>query len=253
MKNRKALLITALAALSIYILLTVQVPTKQGVNYNVRVYRIPLYIKLIEFIDRDYRYRALSRSITSEADNGEAKILAIYEWVRANIKTDIPRGWTIYDDHILNIIIRGYGAPDQINDVFTTLCYYAGFPAGWTRVGVAGYRGKLILSFVRVDKRWLIFDLYRGVYFKNDRGKIASVDDISSSRCDKNEISKAVGNTGLTYADYMKGLDIYTKDIALRSRKQVPYERLIHEIKVFFNPKKRLEDEQHEEMPYMPE
>jgi hypothetical protein len=214
---------------SVLCLFNIKTSTRQGINHKVRVYNIPLYIKAIEFIDRDYRYRALAREITQEKPDDEEKVLAIFQWVRANIKTDIPDGWPIYDDHILNIIIRGYAASDQINDVFTTLCAYSGLPAGWTRVFVPGNRQGLVLSLVNVRGRWLVFDLFRGVYFINREGKIASTDDILSGRYKKDGSSSRTGSSSLTYEDYFKHMERYLGNITLRAEKQMPFHRMFYE------------------------
>ena len=64
MAKRRSIVIAFICA-AFLIGLNIPVPTRQGVNYKVRVYKIPLYIKMIEFISRDYRYAQLSGEITS--------------------------------------------------------------------------------------------------------------------------------------------------------------------------------------------
>ncbi len=218
-------------------LLNVPLPTKQGINYEVRVYRIPLYIKLIEFIDRDYRYRMLSREITKDLRSDMDKAATILKWVRSNIKTDIPEGWPVYDDHIWHIIIRGYGGADQAADVFTTLAAYSGLEAGWARVFIPEDRGSLVLSFVKIDGGWRVFDVMRGVNFTNDEGDIASVEDILAGRYEKETARQEVGLSGRTYEDYFRYMEGYMHDIASKPRKQMPFKRILYEFKNIFNVK----------------
>lgn len=216
-----------LALLIVVIILNISVPTKQGVNYKVAVYRIPLYIKIIEFIDRDYRYRNLSHDIISGIKEDREKALKILEWVRSNIKSDMPKDWPVYDDHILNIIIRGYGVSDQLNDVFTTLCMYSGLPAGWARIIAPGSSKALVLSFVMIDGKWCIFDVSRGIYFIGDDGGVANLEEISSRRY--KDSSRKIEGFDLAYKDYIDNVGPYIKDITLRVKKQMPFYRIIYE------------------------
>ena len=218
-------------------LFNVQLPTKQGINYEVKIYKIPLYIKMIEFIDRDYRYRALSREIVKNLRSDRDKAIAILKWVRSNIKTDIPKGWPIYDDHIWHIIVRGYGGSDQVADVFTTLSAYSGLDAGWAKVFVPGNSRGLILSFVKVGGQWRVFDVMRGVYFTNGEGEIASVEDLLAGRYEKGITASVIDSSGLTYEDYFKYIERYMYDIASRPRKQMPLQRIFYELKDLFKAK----------------
>jgi hypothetical protein len=211
------------------------VPTRQGIDGCVRVYSLPLYIKVIEFIDRDYKYRVLAREITASTGSDKEKALAVFGWVRKNIKTDIPKSWPIYDDHILNIIIRGYGVSDQLNDVFTALCAYAGLPAGWARIEIPAQRKQLILSFVKIGRRWCVFDAFRGVYFLNDNGDIASLDDIRAGRYDKTASAKRLDGSALTYEDYFRNISVNIDDITRRPIEQMPFRRLFREARRLFS------------------
>jgi hypothetical protein len=239
-----------------------RVPTKQGINHNVYVYSIPLYIKLIEFIDRDYRYRELAGKVTRGQKSDKAKALAIFKWVRANIKTVIPEGWPIYDDHIWYIIIRGYGTQDQASDVFTTLVSYSGVEAGWARVMIPGHEKGLVLSFVRIDGQWRVFDIAAGVYFTRapeghalyhtvqgvnewpsvqgsappkerwsftDKERaLASVDEIIAG--DYGIWPKTESGQRAVYDDYFRYMKQYLSGITLRPKKQMPFQRIFCEL-----------------------
>lgn len=226
----KKLIIAISVILCAILILNMPLPTKQGINYAVRLYRIPLYIKVIEFIDRDYRYGRLAGDIVRGKNDETEKALAVLGWVKDNIRTDIPEGWPIYDDHIWNIVVRGYGLPDQLSDVFTTLCMYAGMPAGWVRINADDSSHQLVLSFVKVGGRWLIFDVFRNKYFLNDKGGIASIDDIPAGGYDKDDAIKIVPGLDKRYEEYFKNLKYYTGDFDLRVKKQMPIQRVLYEI-----------------------
>lgn len=227
--TRKKIGLFITAVLLCALILNIEVPTKQGINYSVRTYRIPLYIKIMEFISRDYRYRALAGQITKGKKTETDKAMSILAWTEQNIKTEIPESWPIYDDHIWNIIIRGYGADDQISDVFTTLCMYAGLPAGWARIYMPGHTDGLVLSFVKIGGRWRVFDVAQKTYFVNDTGEIASCEDILSDRYDKKRAMAVLARSGLTYEDYFKNMMPYVEDVTLRSRLQMPFRRALYE------------------------
>ena len=104
--------------------------TRQGIDFRQRTILQPLYLKAMDFISRDGHYRLLAREIVQGAATDEARALQIYAWTRDHIRP-VPPGLPVVDDHIWHIIIRGYGTDDQVNDVFTTLCAYAGLSAFW--------------------------------------------------------------------------------------------------------------------------
>ncbi len=218
----------------IFLILNIKTHTKQGIDRHVRVYRIPLYIKIIEFIDRDYRYKMLAQEISGSDKNEKAKVMSIFQWVRKNIKTDIPDDWSLYDDHIHNTIIRGYGTPDQISDVFNILCMYSKIPAGRITVFIPGNGKGLVLSLVKINKKWCVFDAYRGVYFLNNNKEIASVEDLKSKKYGDKKPYEHISGTELTYDDYFQYIDQYVEDITRRPRLQMPAKRLVYEIKDMF-------------------
>lgn len=146
-------------------------------NYEVQEFRLPLGVKISEFLIRDYWYRRLSGEITQGIQDPEARLEAFLSWTRERIRP-IPPGWPVVDDHILHIIIRGYGEEEQTADVFTTLASYAGIPSFWGAV----YRGeqpRQILSFCLLNGRWTVWDAARGNPFRNPDGSLTSVSELS--------------------------------------------------------------------------
>jgi len=118
-----------ISVITVFIIVAANFPvtTRQGIDYAVSARKIPLYIKLMQFFERDYYYRSLAKDITLHSANQKDKALKLFVWTARNIHRQ-PENFPVVDDHIMNIIIRGYGTADQSADVFTTLCEYSAMP-----------------------------------------------------------------------------------------------------------------------------
>jgi hypothetical protein len=140
---------------------------------------MPLYLKLIDFIDRHYNYKNLVVNILGDTKNDNAKAIKILDWVNVNLRKN-PKELPVIDDHPLNILIRGYGVEDQFEDIFTILCTYAGMKAFYKRFkNNSGER--YFISFVKINGRWCPLSAY-GRAFADKNGLIASVEDIVCNR-----------------------------------------------------------------------
>lgn len=214
---------------SLWYLGTVEVSTRQGIDYVVNELKIPLYLKTLSFLSRHFEYKRLVKDITYGLETNEEKLLAIFNWTVKNIRR-VPPGMPIVDDHVLNIIIRGYGTQDQSADVFTTLCVYAGFPAAMYQIHPSGMRQRIIVSWVYVKGRYLIFDPYNGNFFRNEDGEIADIDDIIRYP----EIIQKAPNkpaiNGIQYVNYFNDLTPISSFATLRAELQMPLPRLYYEI-----------------------
>ena len=162
---------------AIRVILTLPLTTLQGVNYEVRTYRIPAYVKAIDFVQRHYQHDVLVSRLCEGIAAGAGCVLALFDWTYRNIRPT-PDGWPVIDDHPTNIIIRGYGKSDQIADVFTTLSVYAGLPAFLKFVVEPHQRKMLVLSFVHLGGKWVVFDVERHIAFRNRQGELASVEEL---------------------------------------------------------------------------
>lgn len=235
MKNRRAI-----AASVFFILLTAAVSSvfnmgvsiRQGVDGHYRKIGMPLYVKWIEFLGRHYEYARIAKEITAGRGQEEEKVLAILKWTGDNILPGVPEDLRVVDDHILNIIIRGYGTSDQLQDVFTTLCAYSGIPAFWGKVYDPTGRQWWPLSFVRMDGKWRVFDAYYGIYFRTGDGRIASVEDIIDNKSlVKGRGVEGIVCNGIPYREFYHNLKPVERPSVLRSEKQMPGKRILYEIK----------------------
>jgi len=208
---RAALLRWTLIAAALALALNAQVNTKQGVDGTVTVKKIPLYVKICGFLYRDYQYGRLAGEITRGVPGDSEKVTALYLWTRENIRRP-PEGFTVVDDHIWNIVIRGYGCADQASDVFTTLASYAGYEAFWEKCFIKGVKGSVILSFVFVNGNWSVFDVDNGRAFPG--GKALD----------------AAAPSGRSYSEYMAALDkgLFKRQLR-RPDKQKIFGRIVYE------------------------
>lgn len=203
----------------------VPVTTLQGVNFEVTAHRLPLYLKTFEFLDRDAQYRNLAAEVTRGAASDQQRALAIYEWTIHRIQP-APDAWQILDDHILNIIIRGYGTSDQRADVFATLVTYAGVPAFWQHLQVPDTNDALLLTFVQIDGRWVVFDVANRLIFWNVQGQLASLEDLRDGRATVPAAAQKIFVKTTLYSQVITQLRMPAIPRPLRAELQMPWPRL---------------------------
>ncbi|MFC1804598.1 transglutaminase-like domain-containing protein [Candidatus Omnitrophota bacterium] len=171
------IVIVLLASLTAF--LNMNVTTRRGVDYKVCRLKIPLYLKILDFLDRHYNYKHLARSITAGILTEEERVIKILEWTYQNIRRN-PDGFPVFDDHVWYVIIRGHGVHDQFNVIFSVLCNYAGFQGFYKWTSSSDQQKTIPLSFIKVNRRWCVFDPYRGVYFKDKFDKLACIEDLKN-------------------------------------------------------------------------
>ena len=232
MKRPLILLCAVLAIfLTMIAFFNMEVTTRQGVNYKWHTTKIPLYLKVLDFFDRHYNYGLLSKRITAGAGTEEERFLRVFKWANANIRR-VPDGLPIVDDHVWSIIVRGYGARDQVSDVFTTLCNYAGMNAFYSIVRSADGKHSLPLSFVKVDGRWTVCDPYAGIYFINRSGNLADISDMRSKAYSVKALAGGPTDDYSIYTDCLK----MKEDMDLnRASIQSPWARFYFECKMTKN------------------
>lgn len=180
------------------------VTTRYGVNYRWSTKRISLFEKTVNFISRDVQMRRIAGEVAEGASTGEQKALVIFGWVVRHVRPT-PLGLPIVDDHVLNILIRGYGAPDQRAEAMAVLASYNGMPANATPVRVPDVPGELQLTLVRVDGRIAVFDVSHELVFRNAAGQLADVDDMKDPRL-VTSTAHGILVEGVPYERYQPGL-----------------------------------------------
>lgn len=223
------LLIGVILLTAIILLLNIKVTTLQGINYEVHTIKIPLYLKMLDFMDRHYNYKQLVKRIIKNEDEEKKRVMKMFSWTYHNIKKQ-PEDLPVIDDHAWHIIVRGYGVHDQSCDVFATLCNYAGVDAFFDTFYTKEKDKKISLSFAKLHNHWHIFDPYNGVYFVNTEGDLADFTEIKKGNF-RLEHLEAAKKAVLDYRRYFDNIpDI--KEIGLRRETvQSPLKRLLYELK----------------------
>lgn len=221
---RKIIYLTAGLIILISVL-NIPVITKQGIEGRVIKKTIPLYLKTLGFVYRHFEYKQLVRDIIEGKKSDKEKVLAIFDWTHKNI-LKVPKNYPVSDDHILNIVIRGYGSSDQSNDVFCNLCNYAGIKATWLMMRAKNSRLRLPVSFVKIDNNWRIFDTYQNLYFLNEKNEIASLDDLIRNPDIIRSQTKDIFIRDIPYANFLEDLKTIDKIDNQRFRQQTPLGRI---------------------------
>ena len=178
MKKRYLIpIIVFLLFLCLVALLNKKVTTSHGVDYKVSRITLPLYLKVLNFYYRHYNYKWLAKRITGHLDTKEDKILRLFHWTHETIKRQ-PESLPVMDSHVWDVYVRGYGVSDNFHDLFSTLCNYIGADAFFTVLYIKDSGRNLQLSLVQIKRGWVAFDPYRGVYFRNHTGGLATIEEI---------------------------------------------------------------------------
>ena len=231
MKNKwlKRIILIISISIGIIYILNIKVTTQQGINYEVHEIEMPLYLKVLDFFDRHYNYKWTVERIIGDSRIEREKVFNIFGCTYKKIKKS-PEGYPIMDDHVWHIIVRGYGVADQSSDVFTTLCNYAGVDAFFSMIYSEDRSSRIPLSFVKISEVWNVFDPYRGVYFKNREGSLASIEEIINENWLMESIDKDK-EIDINYAIYFKNLSPIKEMELQRSNIQSPINRFKYQIK----------------------
>jgi hypothetical protein len=239
--NKKAISILILALAGIIMILHIPLTTRQGINYEVRSIKIPLYLKVLDFYDRDFNYRQLARRIIQGRRSDTDKIMALFEWTTRNIALQ-PKELPVVDDHVWHIIVRGYGTGDQFSDVFATLCNYAGYKAMFLRLGNPAGNSKISVALLKLKGKWRIFDPRTGCYFVNKAREFATREDILKGEW---QVRLLPGPKKADIPDYgayftqLSQADLEETQRFSRPNLQSPFNRLAYALKKIFTGKRK--------------
>lgn len=178
--------------------------TRWGVDYQFFEKRVPLSEKVIAFLGRDLQLRRLAAEVVPAGSDPE-RLLGLFAWVRANVRP-VPPGFPVVDDHVLNILIRGYGAPDQRTEAFCALAAYAGFRSAPAKLRAPGRREELDVAVVELDGRLYVLDVDNGIVFRTPDGDLA---DMEALRRDPGLVAAAARGRavrGVPYMAFYEGL-----------------------------------------------
>ena len=207
------------------------VTTSVGIDYQVSRKRLRLYEKGIQILDRHLQACRLAREITQGAESDEEKLTRIFNWVSERIRPT-PQGFPVVDDHLWNVVIRGYGASDQKTEVFALLASYSGFPSTTLGLRIPESVWTLDLAMVRLtleEEKVVPFDVCNGVLFKGSEGRLLSLKEIGRDPGRGAAVSTGPRFHGLPYQAYLCRLNGLQPSF-LRMEYQKPWPRLREEI-----------------------
>lgn len=229
-RNKRRLIILGVMAvfISSYGILNMEVSIQQGRDFVVSPVKMSLYMKIIDFWTRYNHHKLLVKNITKDCKSDREILEVLFKWTSTNIRP-VPHGFPIFDDHVDNIIIRGYGTDDQSADVFTTLITVAGLKGGIYLTKIFPEKYVHAVSIVELNNRLLLFDTYYNLYFLNKDGDIASLDEIR----DDIDIVKRVANgfkieDKYEYVRFFQGLKPVNNLGWTKADMQMPLNRLIY-------------------------
>lgn len=229
MRKKPAIIVSLILMFSAAaIFLNMQVTTRQGVDFKIKEIRLPLYMKLFDFMNRYYNYKALVGRIIKKGDSQNSRSMKILTWTYQNIKGQ-PEMLPVVDDHVWHIIVRGYGIPEQFSDVFTTLCNNAGMDSFFSFDMKRSL--EIPLSFVKIEGKWYLFDPYNGAYFiKKDNSGLSDIDCLTKGDWKVKYLTQ--GNEKVyNYELYFKNIpeNIFKGNLK-RGQIQSPLKRIMYEV-----------------------
>jgi hypothetical protein len=205
-----------------WFVLTRPVTIRRGVNYHITEIQMPLYFKLLAYVHRHLEYRQLAERLVDGLSDREEKILTLFEWTRQNVRP-IPKGFPIVDDHVWDIIVRGYGSQDQASDVFATLSAYAGIPAHFGYACTQETNTCVGVAFVQLPNgSFGLFDPHYGVALRHPDGRLASIEEVRTDQ----SLLKRTDPSLSGYARYFEKLPKVKVDYVSRTSCQMPLRRL---------------------------
>jgi hypothetical protein len=107
----------------------------------------------------------------------------------------------------------------------------AGLPAFWRKVRAPGTNDGVILTFVRVDGRWVVADVANRFLFRNRGGELATAEELAADPGLLPEAAKSLSAGSTPYARVFNGLGTPPIPRTLRAERQMPWPRLWYEIR----------------------
>lgn len=199
----------------------------EGVNDTVIVHHMPLWEKAARFYLRHRDFQRWAEEAAGGERDPEKRVLKLMDWTRRNVRR-IPEGWPIIDDHISYTVLRHHGNDVQLAEVFTALATYVGYEGRWwENQALSGDRRRLVISFVRAEAGWWVFDVWNGGWFETPEGRIATIDDFKHPEQLRHRGDAPELLYGRPYLDYFHDLEQTFHRSFSRARGQMPWPRLL--------------------------
>jgi len=174
-----------LSSIVIFFILIVQVNTERkiSINYEVSVYKIPIYLKLLDFMNRHYNYKHLVNNINSNNSTDEDKIINTTNWVISNIKKiNLNQDIDIVDHHPITIVERRLGIDEQFSDILSVLLVYSDIDSFFKFVKLVNVEAYYPLTFFKIYNYWSIADPQNGIFFLDEKNNFINIDNLKKQK-----------------------------------------------------------------------
>lgn len=204
----------------------IPVSSLQGVDDALLVHRIPLWQKAANFYLRHVEFERWAREAAGGETDPQRRVLRLMDWTMKQVQ-HIQPGLPFVDDHISHIVLRRYGNDAQLAEVFTALTTYTGNEGRWESYRPPGATRRVVLSFVRSQDGWWVFDLWNGGWFETPDGKIATVADFRQPDRLRRRGQAPEVLDGVPYLEYYRDLERVLQQSVSRAPGQMPWHRLL--------------------------
>lgn len=154
--------------------------TRQAINYEVKEIPLPLHLKTMQFMTRFANYHWLLDRLLDGNESELETVRKLQTWAYTAIRPQ-PESLPVIDDHVWDIVVRGYGKPDQRVDVIATLCNLSDIPAMPILAKRNNEDGLTLLAFRHIGQ-WCFSDPARDVFFMTGEGRFAEAAQLLEGR-----------------------------------------------------------------------
>lgn len=219
---KKIFLTIFLLFLILFFFLLKQETTRSiSINFTNYEYKIPVYVKLFDFMQRHLNYKYLVDDINKDHKNDRNKVINLSKWIFKNIQKISPSdNIDIVDHHPLTIVERRLGKSDQFSDILSVLLVYSNIDS------FSMVFDNHTLTFFNIDNRWFFLDPYLGIFFINDEKDLVDVDDIKQKNWKLSNLNLVEINT-INFNDMKKN---FNKKFDNLDQLKVSYQKIINQI-----------------------
>jgi len=158
---------------------------KISINYEVTKYELPLYVKILDFINRHNNYKFLTKSINNDKLSDKEKIIYLTNWVNLNIKKiEVNQNIDIVDNHPITIIERRLAIDEQFSDILSVLLVYSDIDSFFKFIKTGKLTETYPLTFFKINNYWSIIDPQYGVFFVDEKNNFIDITNLKDENWD---------------------------------------------------------------------
>ena len=186
-----------LSSIVIFFILIAQLDTERkiSINYEVSVYKIPIYLKLLDFMNRHYNYKHLADNINNQNSTDKNKVINTTNWVISNIKKiNLNQDIDIVDHHPITIVERRLGIDEQFSDILSVLLVYSNIDSFFKLIKLDNFDTYHPLTFFKINNYWSIVDPLNGIFFLDEKNNFINIDNLKNQKFNLVDINLRIIN-----------------------------------------------------------